>query len=665
MRGVPQRLRRSPAAAALTALILLAGLLRALAGLRVSGPFIAPDEMTYAALGRSLWSSGHLEVLGQHVDLYSVLYPAFAGLPLTLGGLKSGFTALTIVQPFVMALAALPVYLWTRRLVSAGPALLAAALTLALPDLAYSSLIMSEVVFYPLMALAAWRLSVAIAEPSWRHDALALAAIVLALLTRIQALVLVPALVLALLIVALLERSGAVFRSSLRLLGGIGALAAAWILWRLGSGGTLLGVYASAAGGYHLSAAARYVGYHLADLVLLVGILPALALALLLVSARKQAERELAALLGVGLGLSLSLLLEVGVFASKNVQHLAERDLIGAAPPLFVALGVWIGRGWRRPRPFTYLCAFGAAAALLLLPIRSLTDAGTLHDGLSLVPIVELGHLLGGINRAYSLLVAPIVLAFALLPRRALPLVIVTVAVLMVAGSVQAERYVAQRAAEERQGFPGAEIGWVDAATREPVAYLYGGEPWDAVWQQIYWNPRIERVLDLGPARVPGPVLQERVRLRRDGVFVDQVGAPIEVSAVVAQSALALLGEPLATVPQAWIVQTGLTLWRTKGTLRLSTTKSGVAVNGDIATRAHFTVYDCRGGLFILTLLGKQDAHVQILLNGNAIRNFDLRSGVIWRGRMPTSGSRDGICRYVIAVSGYTDSTAFLFERSS
>jgi hypothetical protein len=663
--ALTRRVRPLAPGKALAALILLAACLRALAGLWVSGPLIAPDEMTYAALGRSLWTSGRLEVLGQHVDLYSVLYPALIGLPLRLGGPGSGFRALTILQPFVISLAALPVYLWARRLVSAGPALAAAALTLALPDLAYSSLIMTGVLFYPLMALAAWRMAVGIAEPSRRNDALILATIVLALLTRIQALVLVPALLVALLVVSLLERSGAVFRRSLRLLGGIGVLALAWIIWRLGSGGTLLGVYASAAGGYQPGAAFRYVGYHLADLMFLVGILPALALVLLLLSARREANRELAALVAVALGLSLSLVVEVGVFASKHVQHLAERDLIGAAPALFVALGVWIGRGWPRPRRWSYPFALGAAAVLLLLPIDSLTDAGSLHDGLTLVPLVELGHQLGGIDRAYALLVAPIVLAFALLPRRALPPLLAAVAALMIAGSAEAARYLAQRTAEARQGFPGGQIGWVEAATQEPVTYLYHGEPWDSVWQQLYWNPRIERVLDLGTSSIPGPAPQERVHLGRDGVFADSTGAPVAVGDVVSQSNLALLADPIASVPKAWIAQTGLTLWHAGTLLRLSETKSGVAANGDIADRAHFTVYDCHGGVFILTLLGKQDAHVLIELNGNGIRDFDLRLGEIWRGRMRTSGSADGICRYTIAVSGYTGSTAFLFERSS
>ncbi|MGZ4386861.1 MAG: glycosyltransferase family 39 protein [Gaiellaceae bacterium] len=665
MRGWVGRLRKLPAGYALVLLVLGAALLRALAGLRVSGPFIAPDEMTYAELGRSLWSSGRLEVLGHHVDLYSVVYPALAGLPLSLGGIKSSFTALAVVQPFVMSLVALPVYLWARRLVAPRPALLAAALALALPELAYSSLIMTEVVFYPVMALAAWRMAVAIAQPSRRNDGLALAAILLALLTRIQALALVPALVLALLVVALLERSPAAFRRSLRLLAGIAGLGVAWLAWRIVSGGEVLGVYAGATRGYRIGHAARYVGYHFADLLILTGVVPACALVLLTVTAARRFERELAALVGVAVGLSLALVVEVGVFASSNVHHLAERNLLGAAPPLLVVAGVWIGQGCSRPRLAATLVGLAAAAALLLLPIGPLTAPDALHDGLTLVPIARLGHALGSVSAVYSTLVAVLVLGFVLLPRRLLALLPVLLLALLAAGSVEASRYVAQRADAARQGFPGGAIGWVDAATREPVAYLYDGEPWDAVWQQVFWNRRIERVFDLGPATIPGPVPQQRLRALADGRLVDSTGKSPDSSEVVAATPLTLAGEPLASIPESEVAQSGLTLWRPERPLRLSWTKNGVLPNGDIPTLAHFDVYACRGGTLILTLLGKQDARVEIDLSGKPVRTFRLTSGEIWRGRIATPSSPDGVCRYTIAVSGYTGSTAFTFERSS
>jgi hypothetical protein len=663
MKAWVERLGRLPSGWTLLLLLILAAAgLRMLAGLWIRGPVIAPDEMTYAELGRSFWSSGRLEVLGQHVDLYSVLYPLVAGLPLSLGGSGNGFRVLTVVQPLLMSLAAAPVYLWARRLVAPGPALLAAAVALALPSLGYSSLIMTEVVFYPVMALAAWRIAVTIAEPSVRNDVLALGVIVLALLTRIQALALVPALLVALLVVALLERRVEVLSRSLRLLAGVAGLALAWLLWRLLSGGAVLGVYAQASGGYSAGPAARYVGYHLADLLVLVGVLPGCALALLAVRAIRRPERELAALVGVATGISLALAVEVGIFASKNVHHLAERSLIGAAPPLAVAFGVWVGRGSLRPRLTTPLVALAAATLLLWLPIKRLTAAAALHDGLTLVPIARLGDALGSVAGVYGTIVAVLLVALALLPRRLLPLLSALLLALLVAGSAEASRYLAQRADAARAGFPEGKIGWIDAATHGRVAYLYDGEPWDAVWQQVYWNRRLARVFDLGRASVPGPVPQQRLRALPNGRLVDDRGRSPDYSQIVAATPLTIAGEPLATIPQSEVTQTGLTLWRAEQPLRLAWTKNGVLPDGDIPSLAHFEVYACDGGTFILTLLGKQQARVQIELSGKTLEDFELAPGQIWRGRMATPPSPSHVCRFTIAVSGYTGSTAFIFE---
>ena len=55
-----------------------------------------------------------------------------------------------------MSLAAVPVYLWGRMLVSQGWALAAAALTLLVPELGLSSFLLTEVLFYPVFCLTAW-----------------------------------------------------------------------------------------------------------------------------------------------------------------------------------------------------------------------------------------------------------------------------------------------------------------------------------------------------------------------------------------------------------------------------------------------------------------------------------------------------------------------------
>jgi hypothetical protein len=72
------------------------------------------DETTYSELARSLYRTGGLEILGHPAGLYSLTYPAIAGLPLSVGDVKLGYELLKPWQALVMSLTAVPVYLWGR-----------------------------------------------------------------------------------------------------------------------------------------------------------------------------------------------------------------------------------------------------------------------------------------------------------------------------------------------------------------------------------------------------------------------------------------------------------------------------------------------------------------------------------------------------------------------
>src|SRR5439155_1918514 len=169
-------------------------------------PWILPDETLYGELGRSLYHSGSFEILGHPVRFYSLVYPAIAGLPLSLGDAGLGYSLLKPLQALVMSLAAVPTFLWARTLMSRGWALAAAALALTVPGLAYSGLMMTEVAFYPIATLALLLLARALVCPSPTNQMLAVAGIVLASATRLQAVVLAPAFVTALLLLAVFER---------------------------------------------------------------------------------------------------------------------------------------------------------------------------------------------------------------------------------------------------------------------------------------------------------------------------------------------------------------------------------------------------------------------------------------------------------------------------
>ena len=128
-----------------------------------------------------------------------------------------------------MSLVAVPVYLWGRTLMARGWALVAAALSLCLPALAFTGFVMTEVAFYPIVVLAAWALARALARPTAVTQSLALGAIALAVATRLQAIVFVPVVVLALALQLVFERSGPrAARRYLPLLGGLVTIHSGW-----------------------------------------------------------------------------------------------------------------------------------------------------------------------------------------------------------------------------------------------------------------------------------------------------------------------------------------------------------------------------------------------------------------------------------------------------
>ena len=94
---------------ALAALVLISTAFRAWAAVSVPVPWIAPDEMVYGLLGRSLYLHGSLEILGGPTPFYSLLVPALVGFPLSAFGLATGLDVVQGLQAFVMSLATVPV----------------------------------------------------------------------------------------------------------------------------------------------------------------------------------------------------------------------------------------------------------------------------------------------------------------------------------------------------------------------------------------------------------------------------------------------------------------------------------------------------------------------------------------------------------------------------
>jgi hypothetical protein len=655
--------------AALVALVLISTAFRAWAAVEVPVPWIAPDEMVYGMLGRSLWLHGSLAILGGPTPYYSLLTPLLAGFPLAAFGLGTGYDLLQGLQAFVMSLAAVPVYLWARTLVPRRSALTAAALTLATPVLAYSGLVMTEVLFYPLLVTAAWAGAAAIARPTRANQILLLAAFVAVCATRIQAIVLVPALVTAALLDAWLARSWGRLRRQLPAAVGLAVLLVGWAVWRLATGKGALGGYdVVASTSYSVGAAARFVLYHGASLLILCGLFPLAAVAVKLVEGLRRGEQDdgVRAYLAVTASLCVWVVVEVGAFASRYSDRIVERNLIGLAPVLFIGLMLWLARGPDGGYVVRGMVAAGALALLLLLPVRRYIDINGMHDALTLIPIFKLSTLtsLSTMAWVYRAVAVAAAAAFVFVPRRGLQWVPFALIVALVAASVVSSRFVVDEARAQQRAFLGDDPSWADHAGGSRIAYLYDGEPsWPGVWQTVFFNTNIDRVYDLNVATVPGPLPQDDVSVRPDGTVVGPPSHLARTRYAIVSNWIKLHGERRGDVTQQGLNQTGLVLWKLEQPLRLRSWISGLEPNGDISGEARLVAFNCKSGTFSVTLLIKQAETVDISIDGKPVRHLEFPGPTTWHGDLPVPERAGGTCTLSVKPTGLAGTTVFEFHR--
>lgn len=614
----------------LVGLVVAAVALRLFDALRVPTPWIMPDEFLYAELGRSAYERQSLDVLGGEVPFYSLVHPLLIGAPLSFADPELGYTLAKSLQVLVMMSAAFPAYAWARSLVPPPWALLAGALTLVPPGLAYAGLLVTEATFYPAFVLASWATARAIARPTLPAQGFAVATIVLAAAIRLQALVLLPAFATALVLAALLERRARLVRRLVPAFGGLLVAFGAWVAFQLGRAGTassVLGGYAAAADvTYSPEAAARFVVYHLGGVLFFTAVLPACAVASLTLVAftRSRSDVVLQAYVAVTVSFVGWMVLEVGVFASRHVHHLAERNLFHVAPLLFVGLVVWLERGAPRTAAGTFVIALGAVVLLVALPVQRFTELGALHNELTLVPLYEL--IVRFPDADLDLLVPSAALAllafFAFGSRRSLVALSLLLVPLGALASVSSSAFVVDQAtAAERITFDGPARRWVDNTASGPVAYFYDGARfYPGVLQTAFWNRKVVGLYELPWARIPvvprGAV--RRVSLEDESGNLGGLGG---LRYVVAPDTLTLVGTELDR-------RAGLVLTRLEGRPRVIRRLHGFHGDGTIAGKAGLRVYACRGGTLELDLrAGSKAARIVVTRNGERYLRLGVRRG--------------------------------------
>lgn len=661
---------------ALVALVLASTAVRFALSRGVAAPWIAPDEQLYGLLGRSLVAGDGLRVLGESVPYYSILYPLLVGLPFVGNDVAGGVAGVQALQAFLMSATAIPVYLWARPVAGARWALVAAALTVLIPGLAYSGLFMSEALYYPAAVVATWMLAACLRHPTLARQAVLLGAIALALATRLQAVGFIGVLVAAVALLSLAERSTAPFRRMLPTFGVLGAAAIAWAGSRLARGGTgeLLGAYAplTETGEYSAVGVAGSIAWHTGALALLTVVVPLVALAVLAWETLRgrEADARVRALVATTVAYVGVTVIEVGAFASRFVEHITERQLLSVAPPMFVALAVWLHRGLPRPQPATSLLAVAVAAPTLLLPLDRVATPKAAPDALSTIPLEHLARHVtqGTLEAVYAGSAATVVALAVLVPRRAAPLLACIVAVALGAGSLMASSEIRERSRTEREStFAGAQPDWIDAGgARDATLLLTGDRFWPSVWQELFWNESVTRVARLREAELPGVVPQVVVALQADGHLRTSAGEEIAAPYLVAPAGVSIIGERIAESPPSYY-QPGMTLWRTDPPVRLAQRVVGLRPNGDLhgSEMAEIRVYACGPGQLELTLLGKQGLPTRVRLDGRVVAARRIPPEGVWRVAVPAPADADGStrCVYELESDGLVGSTRVEFVR--
>jgi len=587
-------------------LVLLAVAIRIWLTRRIPAPWIMGDELLYSSLAKSFSEHHHMTFRQQPWPFLSI-YPGVVSPAWLAGSMDSTYSIVKAMNAVFMSLVAIPVYVWARRLVSPVYAVLAVVLVLLMPVFVYVNEVMTESLAFPVVLIALYAMALALERPTIARQALAVAAIILACTTRLQALVLFLVLPTAVVLKVLLDARAvpppsfgrflprAIARYALTgalLVGGVLAYAG-YKAVRGGSVHDLFGQYSGIErSGYMYGAVARWFALHVAELQYSVGLIPASAFIVLLGLAWRRgatttpAER---AFLAVAMAATFWIVLEVAAFASRYSLRIEERNMFYLAPLLFLALAVWLDKGLPRPAGLTVAAAVVPAGLLVLLPLEGLLNVSITSDTFAFVPLRRVSAAFDGGTVDMRILLGlgavVVALVFACLPRRlamfAIPLgtaAFLALSSYSVLGSARTQSV----AALASQGVAPKDVSWVDdrVGTDAHVVFVNNislAENPHTLWQTEFWNRSIESVVDL--------VVPPHITLGRPGAIDRQTGRiftndPYAAGSVrtadyaVAPVSLELAGQVISKPGNF------MTLYRVDQPLRLARTVSGLYSDG-------------------------------------------------------------------------------------
>ena len=167
-------------------------------------PYWSGDEYAYKGIAAGLWEGGvkalSPERLAHAVDLPNMLYPLLIAPAIGLG--DEFYVGIRLINAAVVSLVVFPTYAVARRLAGARIALVVAICALVLPSANISAFAVTEVLYYPVALTALWLTLRAVDAPTQVTPQIAVGvAVAIALNVRLTALALIPAYLLALIVV--------------------------------------------------------------------------------------------------------------------------------------------------------------------------------------------------------------------------------------------------------------------------------------------------------------------------------------------------------------------------------------------------------------------------------------------------------------------------------
>jgi hypothetical protein len=448
---------------------------------------------------------------------------------------------------------------------------------------------MTENVFYPIFLWMVLALVRAVEHPSLGRQALLIASLVGLVATRSQAVVLVPATLVAIaLVCALRARADATpvrprgFLNRLRpywltllTLGSLPILAAMAQAMRGQSIASMVGDYEVVFSTIRFADVPAYVLYHVAALDLYVGYLPFVALVLLCLRALKRdAAPQAATLAAVTVAMVATLVVSTAVFATAvKPAHVYDRYTFYVAPLLLIAALYELPRVTRSATLWTVV----AIAALLpvAIPIAELvpswrpgsSSAALLWWSLVPEPVADVALVLLGLGAgAAALLVAQ--------RHRARVVVELVLVSLLVTGLASTLRFVS-RSNTYADAASSSSQNWIDQAVgaeaRVDVLWsgtaLRGETGWFSVWENEFFNRSVHTIYALAePTGRKFDLPEQRVSVDpsthtvRSGVD----GQPISAAYVLTDRLTPVAGRLVARQEGA-----GMALYAPAGTIRL------------------------------------------------------------------------------------------------